>query len=103
MRTGGYPWLGMNETRTWARTWDVTVYIFVKQVILGMFQIFLVTIYDNNFFELHASSKMAIEHLSCSLDFKGKIDNRMFDLQTVVRCHMSHDSLSDFRSIFVVL
>ena len=78
----------MNKTRIW----DVTVYIymFVKQVILGMFQIFLVTIYDDDFFELYTSSKMAIEHLSCSLDSKRKIDNRMFDLhlQTVVRCHM---------------
>ena len=86
MRTGGYLWLEIDE----AGTQEVTVYMFVKQVILGMFQIFLVTIYDDDFFELHASSKMAIEHLSCSLDSKGKIDNRMFDLhlQTVVRCHM---------------
>jgi len=55
-----------------------------------MFQIFLVTIYDNDLFELYASNKMAIEHLCCSLNFKRKIDNRMFDLhlQTVVRCHI---------------
>ena len=85
-RTGGYLWLEMDK----AGTQDVILYMFVKQVILGMFQIFLVTINDDNFFELHASSKMAIEHLSCSLDSKGKIDNRMFDLhlQIVVRCHM---------------
>ena len=99
MRTGGYPWLGIDK----AGTQDMTVYMFVKQVILGMFQIFLVTIYDDDFFELHASSEMAIEYLSCSLDFKGKIDNRIFDLQTVVKCQISYDSLSDFRSIFVVL
>jgi len=38
-----------------------------------------------DFFELHASSKMAIEYLSCSLD--SKFDDRMFDahLQTVSR------------------
>ena len=65
-----------------ARIWDVTVYIymFVKQVILGILQIFLVTIYNDDFFELYTSSKIAIEHLSCSLASKGKIDNRMFDL-----------------------
>jgi len=76
MKTGGYLWLEIDK----AGIWDVIVYMFVKQVILGMFQIFLVTIYDNNFFELHASSKMAIEYLSCSLDFKGKIDNIIFNL-----------------------
>jgi len=54
--------------------------MFVKQVILGIFQIILVTIYNDDFFELYTSSKIAIEHLSCSLDSKGKIDNRMFDL-----------------------
>ena len=55
-----------------------------------MFHIFLVTIYNNNFFEIYTSSKMATEYLSCSLDSKGKIDNRMFNLylQIVVRCHI---------------
>ena len=53
MRTGSYPWLGMDE----AGTQDVTIYMFVKQVILGMFQIFLVTIYDDDFFEFYTSSK----------------------------------------------
>jgi len=64
--------------------------MFVKQVILGMFQIFLVTIYNNDFFEIYTSSKMATEYLSCSLDSKRKFDNRMFNLylQIVVRCHI---------------
>ena len=64
--------------------------MFVKQVILEMFQIFLVTIYNNNFFEIYASSKMATKYLSCSLDSKEKIDNRMFNsyLQIFIRCYI---------------
>ena len=86
IRTSSYLWLKINK----AEIQDVTVYMFVKQVILGMFQIFLVTIYNNDFFEIYTSSKMATKYLSCSLDSKREIDNRMFNsyLQIVIRCHI---------------
>jgi len=79
-------WLEIDK----ARIQDITVYMFVKQVILEIFQIFLVTIYNNNFFEIYASSKMATKYLSCSLNSKKKIDNRMFNsyLQIVIRCYI---------------